>query len=167
MMSCWEFCARRTGLVLLLLTWVGIIAQAAELDSRLTELNAFWVEVSRSVREGNFEGYRATCHPKGVFVSASKSFPLATALAGWEQGFRDTEAGKIQASVAFRFSARRGDATTAHEIGIFHYFTIAADGQRSDHYVHFEALLLKEETWQILMEYQKGPATAEEWDSLK
>jgi len=61
------------------------------------ELNAYWAEVSRSVKEGDFAGYSATCHPLGILVSGNKktSYPLATALAKWKQGFEDTKAKKI------------------------------------------------------------------------
>ena len=52
---------------------------AADNKTRLRELDAFWAEVSRSVREGDFEGYQATCHEEGVLVSGSKqiSQPLS------------------------------------------------------------------------------------------
>lgn len=36
---------------------------------RVAELNAFWTEVSRSVSEGDFDAYQASCHPEGVLVS--------------------------------------------------------------------------------------------------
>ena len=35
----------------------------------LRELNDYWTEVSRSVKEGDFKGYSDTCHPSGVLVS--------------------------------------------------------------------------------------------------
>ena len=40
----------------------------------------------------------------------------------------DTKAGKIRASVEFRFSQRIGGETTAHETGIFLYTATDADG---------------------------------------
>lgn len=153
---------------LLLFLGFAIVVTATQLNPRLTELDAYWAEVSRSVQMGDFDGYSATCHPQGVLVTSTKSLPLSEALAGWEPGFRDTAAGKLQASVEFRFSTRRGDATTAHETGIFHYATVDSDGQRTDHYVHFEATLRKiNGTWLMLVEHQKGPTTEEEWEKLK
>ena len=84
------------------------IAAAAEERARLAELDAFWSEVSRAVREGDFEGYKATCHGEGVLVTGIKqtSQPLSKALERWNQDFVNTKAGKVKASVEFRFSQR-------------------------------------------------------------
>jgi hypothetical protein len=143
---------------------------AADDKARLRELDAYWAEVSRSVREGDFEGYKATCHEEGVLVAGTKqtSQPLSKALARWKQEFLDTKAGKLQANVELRFSQRLGDSSTAHETGIFRYSTVNAEGKRKDDYVHFEALLVKKNgKWQTLMEYQKSKATLDEWKALK
>lgn len=134
----------------------------------LAELDAFWREVSRSVQEGNFEAYKATCHPTGVLVNgiSKKSHPLSEALARWKPGFDDTKAGRLKASVEFRFSQRLGDRTTAHETGIFRYTTETPDGKRTDEFIRFESLLIKEGRWLSMMEYQKSKATQLEWESL-
>lgn len=144
-------------------------ALAADDKARLAELDAYWVEASRTVKEGDFAGYSATFHEAATLVSGSSktSYPIAKALARWKQGFADTKAGKIKASVEFRFSQRIGDATTAHETGIFIYSTVDADGKATKAYIHFEALLVKRESWKMMMEYQKSKATAEEWEKLK
>ena len=137
---------------------------------RLATLNSFWAEVSRTVRTGDFEGYSATCHKEGVLVSGSAktSVPLNEALEAWKTGFVDTKAGKTKANVAFRFSQRIGNENTAHETGIFHYTSMDSMGTGSDSYVHFEALLVTQDSgWKILMEYQKSEATKEEWDALE
>ncbi|NNM06242.1 MAG: hypothetical protein HKO65_14220 [Gemmatimonadetes bacterium] len=130
-----------------------------------SELDAFWTEVSRTVGEGDFEGYAATYHPDAIMVSgpSGTSYPISQALDGWKQGFDDTKAGKMEAGVEFRFTQRLSDATTAHDTGIFHYFTVDPEGQRAGSYVHFEALLVKKQSWKMMMEYQKSPATEEEW----
>jgi hypothetical protein len=138
--------------------------------ARIAELDTYWAKVSRAVNEGDFESYRATCHPEGVLVSGSKgiSQPLADALARWKQEFLDTRAGKLEASVEFRFARRLGDATTAHESGIFLYRSRPAGGEAKQEYVHFDALLVKrQDGWKILMEHQKGPATEAEWQALE
>ncbi len=137
--------------------------------ARLIELNAYWSEVSRAVREGDFEGYRATCHPEAVLVSgkARISYPLAKALVRWQAEFDATKAGTMKAEVVFRFSQRLGDATTAHETGIFRYSPTNAEAETKTEFVHFQALLVKKpEGWKILMEYQKSSATEEEWKAL-
>jgi len=155
--------------VILLAMLLGVSpATGADDVSRLAQLNGYWAEVSRSVREGDFEGYRATTHAEGVLVSGIRqtSQPLAKALERWHQDFVDTKSGKVKGQVEFRFSQRLGDDTTAHETGIFHYTSIAADGQVKHDYMHFEVLLVKRDTWKTLMEYQKSKATREEWDAL-
>jgi len=137
---------------------------------RLAELDAYWTKVSRSVGEGDFADYSSTCHPKAVLVSGNKktSYPLADALKRWKVEFDDTKAGKRKSSVTFRFAHRYGDATTAHESGIFLYTFQPAGEPLKKEYVHFEALLVKEDgNWLIMMEYQKSSATEAEWKKLK
>ena len=50
-------------------------------EERIKELNDYWAEVSRSVREGDFQSYEATCHGEGVLVSGTNdsSYPLSDA----------------------------------------------------------------------------------------
>ena len=143
---------------------------AADDQGRLAELDAYWAEVSRAVKEGDFEAYKATCHAEGVLVSGSKqnSQPLSAALARWKKDFVATKAGEIKASVQFRFSQRLGDGTTAHETGVFYYRVVDSEGRGKDSYIHFEGLLVKKKgKWKILMEYQKSKATLEAWKALK
>jgi len=132
-------------------------------------LDAYWTEVSRAVKEGDFEGYKATCHEQGVLVSGSKrtSYPLSKALARWKKDFAATKAGEIKAKVEFRFSQRFSDETTAHETGIFLYSFTDPEGRWKQEHVHFQALLLKgKDGWKIMMEYQESKATKGEWDAL-
>lgn len=132
------------------------------------ELDAYWAEVSRTVAEGDFDGYAALYHPDAVLVSlgSASSRPIADALAGWEQGFVDTKEGRATASVKFRLTRRLHDATTAHETGIFRYTLEPEEGESVDALVHFEALLVKKKgTWLMVMEYQKEPATKAEWEA--
>lgn len=161
--------ANFSALILTAIIMASPIAAHADDAARLKELNAYWAEVSRTVREGDFEGYVATCHVEGVLVSGVKkmSQPLSEALARWKHEFADTKAGKMKASVEFRFSQRMGGDTTALETGIFLYSTITPDGKVVKEYIHFEELLVKREGWKVLMEYQKSKATPEEWDALK
>jgi len=39
--------------------------------------------------------------------------------------------------------------------------------ERNDSYVHFEALLIRQDGWKVMMEYQKSPATQDEWDAAR
>jgi len=131
------------------------------------ELDAYWAEAARTVQEGDFEGYAELYHPDAVLVMRGRgSVPIASALDGWKQLFVDTKDGKAAAEVEFRLIDRLNDATTAHETGIFRYVFEPEDGESSVSLVHFEALLVKRNgTWLMLMEYQKEPATEEEWEA--
>jgi hypothetical protein len=137
---------------------------------RVAEIDAYWKTVSRAVNEGDFEAYRATCHSEGVLVSGNKRMtqPLSAALARWKQEFVDTKEGKMKASVAFRFSRRLGDATTAHETGIFRYESQRTGAAAVVEYVRFEALLVKrQDAWQIVMENQQESASEDAWKALE
>ena len=139
-------------------------------QARLKELDAYWASVSRAVRTGDFDLYQSTCHPEGILVSGTKNYsqPLAKALARWKQDFTNTKAGKVKASVEFRFSQRLGDETTAHETGIFLYASQKPGEDPKKEYINFEGLLTKtKDGWKILMEYQKSTTTKAEWDGLK
>ena len=152
------------GLLILFLGWPPAPGLAQD---RAAELDAFWAEVSRTVAEGDFEGYAATYHDDAILVSGTSgtTYPISQALDGWKQGFLDTRAGAMEASVEFRFTRRLSDDTTAHETGIFHYEVVDGEGNRSGQFIHFEALLIKKEGWKMMMEYQKSVATQEEWDA--
>ncbi|MCX8238289.1 MAG: DUF1080 domain-containing protein [Akkermansiaceae bacterium] len=151
--------------------WRGLkVRELGSGTARLGELDAYWAEVSRSVRQGDFEGYSETCHEDGVLVSGKKerSYLLKEALAGWKKEFDETKAGKMKASVEFRFSRRWGDAATAHEVGMFRYASQAGDEEEKVAYIHMKALLVKKESqWKILMENQESEGTKEEWEKLK
>ena len=132
------------------------------------ELDAYWAEVSRTVAEGDFESYAALYHPDAVLVSgfSNESFPISRALEGWRQGFVDTAEGRAEAGVDFRITQRLHDGTTAHETGIFRYTLTPENGEPIVAVVDFEALLVKKDgEWLMVMEYQKGEATEEEWEA--
>ena len=156
-------------MVIRLMLCLSLLLPAVFADERIKELNAYWAEVSRAVKAGDFEGYKATCHPDGVLISGKKktSYLLAKALEIWKPGIDATKAGKVKASVDFRFSKRWGDARTAHEIGMFRYQHVDEKGVAKTEYIHLEALLVKKDRWLILMENQKSSGTKEEWESLK
>ena len=134
------------------------------------ELDAYWAEVSRAVKTGDFQAYKATCHPDAALVSGNKkqSYPLAKALVRWKKEFDDTKSGDRKSSATFRFSSRYHDETTAHETGMLLYEFSTKDGKVGKEYVFLEALLLKRGgTWLIMMEYQKAVGTVTDWEKLK
>lgn len=159
--------------IVLIITLLVLSGCSSELlldeSSLVAELDAYWAEVSRCVNEGDFAGYKATCHKDGVIVSGSsnKAYPLSKALARWEQDFTNTRTGKVKGNVEFRFGKRLGDSTTAHETGMFCYTTTKSDGTVTKDYIHLEALLLKRGSWKIMMEYQKSRGTEDQWNALK
>ena len=156
---------------ILLATLLGaLVASPGDAEAQtIDQLTAYWAEVSRTVEEGDFAGYAALYHPDAVLVStlSNNSYPIATALEGWEQGFIDTREGRSEARVRFRFSQLLNDGTTAHQTGIFNYRLESASGDVADQYIHFEALLVKKGEWKMVMEYQRAPATMQEWDALR
>lgn len=158
-------------LITLSATILTLSAPAEEAASpRLADLDLYWNQVSKAVKEGDFAAYCATCHPEAVLVTGTKktSYPLTQALARWKKEFDDTKSGARQSEVVFRFSQRLGDATTAHETAIFRYSFREGGGEWKHEYVNLEALLVKKQDgWKILMEYQKSPATEAEWNALK
>lgn len=140
---------------------------------RITELNHFWTEISRTVAVGDFEGYAAGYHEDAVVVFTTgknkTSVSISKALANWKPGFIDTKAGKTVNNVTFRFAQRVGSETTAHETGIFAFQSTDSTGKANPkQYVHFDALLIKRDTtWLMVMEYQKTKATEQEWNLLE
>lgn len=134
------------------------------------ELTKFWEEASRTVQDGDFKGYANTFHKDAVLVNgiSGNSYPISNALDGWKKGFEDTKAGKMKASVEFRFSERFLSETTAFETGIFKYSSQQEGAEESTVYIHFEALLTKASGgWKLLMEHQISVATEDEWNSIK
>jgi len=163
-----------TILLFALLTTIKAISQSNEDSFRIAKIDkTYWSEISRTVKEGDFEGYKATCHENAVLVTTTgknkQSYPMTAALARWKQGFLDTKNGKQLDNVSFRFSQRIGDETTAHETGIFYFTSHDSTGKLiAESFTHLEALLVKQgNKWLCLMEYQKAKATREEWDALK
>lgn len=135
-----------------------------------TDVDALWDEMSRTVEEGAFEDYAALYHEDAVLVNgiSGESYPISSALDGWKQGFLDTKAGKMKAGVEFRFSKRMHSETTAHDTGIFNYYSQMEGKEPQPIYVHFQGLLVKKDgEWKLLMEYQESMATEEEWEKLK
>lgn len=130
------------------------------------DLDAFWAEASRTVDDGDFDGYAALYHPDAVLVSTftNDTKPIAEALGEWRQYFVDTVEGRMEAGVEFRITQRLRSETTAHETGMFYYWLHPPGESPEPVYVHFEALLVKDAgEWKWVMEYQKSVATAEEW----
>lgn len=161
------------AILLFVITFQTTESQTLKEIKRLAELDVYWENLSRTVKEGDFEGYKATYHKDAVVIFASgknkSSMPISKALAGWKKGFDETKTGNRKDSAEFRFSQRIGDETSAHETGIFIFTSIDKNGKVTAKYItHFEMLLVKRNgKWLGVMEYQKSDATQKEWEALK
>lgn len=154
--------------VLKILSFTLLIA-FTQIPAGADDLSDYWSGVSKTIKTGDLEGYAATYHPDAIYVDGTRgiSYPISDAFTRWKQGFDDTAAGKMEASVEFRFSVSRVGEDTAHQTGMFHYAFDNLNGEAGEYFVHFEALLVKKDGWKLMMEYQKRPGTPEDWDKLK
>ena len=138
-------------------------------ETLINELNDAWGKLEQTVSNGDFRSFKSVYHRDAVLVNGitKSSYPINKAFEGWKQGFADTESGKIKANLDVKFSERLYDQLTAHEIGIFHYYTVNKNGDRNDTYIHFESLWVKKNnTWIMMMEYQKSRTDESEWNTL-
>ena len=138
-------------------------------DNVINELNAAWNKLEQTVSNGDFRSFKSVYHRDAVLVNgiSKSSYPIKKAFEGWQQGFTDTKSGEITAHLDVKFSERIIDESSAHETGVFHYYTINKKGQQSDTYVHFESLWVKKNNrWIMMMEYQKSRSDETEWNTL-
>ena len=152
-------------IVLLLALSSSLFAQTST-----NELNAFWIEAERQVREGDFEAYSNSFHPNAILVNgiSKNTIPIKEALDDWEKGFEDTRQRQMKASVEFRFSESILGTSTAYQKGIFLYTSEYIGQTPINVFIHFEVLLTKSNgIWEILMEYQKDYATRKDWNRLE
>jgi ketosteroid isomerase-like protein len=164
--------------IIISITLLSLVATSFAIKDFVVEdsgeiLDQLYNEISRTVKEGDFEGYAATYHEDAVVVYTTRgreaSLSIDKALENWKSGFVDTKRGLNRSAVEFRFSKRLADETSAFDQGIFHYTSSDKVGKSlADVYVFFEMLLVKKEgQWLILMEYQQSVASQEEWMELK
>ena len=138
-------------------------------NNSINELNSAWDKLEQTVLNGDFRSFKSVYHRDAVLVNGitKSSYPIKKAFEGWEQGFIDTKSGKIIANLDVKFSDRIYDQLTAHETGIFHYYTINNNGDKNDTYVHFESLWIKKNNaWLMIMEYQKSKTDESQWNAL-
>jgi ketosteroid isomerase-like protein len=138
-------------------------------DSAINELNAAWDKLEQTVSNGDFRTFKSVYHRDAVLVNgiSKSSYPIKKAFEGWQQGFIDAKSGEITANLDVKFSERIYDQFTAHETGIFHYYTINKGGEKNDNYIYFESLWVKKNNkWIMMMEYQKSMTDETEWNTL-
>ena len=138
-------------------------------DNVISDIDKTWDKMKISISSGDFRSFKTYYHRDAVFVNgiSNKSYPIKNAFDVWKQGFLDTKKGLIDANLELKFSHRIFDSSTAHEVGIFHYYTIDKDGKQTDAYVHFESLWVKKHSrWVMMMENQISRSNKQEWDSI-
>lgn len=152
------------GFAAITLAWAR--PAVAQDDSVRTELDAFWTEVVRSVVEWDVDAQKATYHPDAVSVTGdSISYSTRSMAAAFAEAAPEAVANPPRnPGLEFRWSSRVHDATTAHEVGLYHF---SAEG-RSDFYGGVESYLVKKDgRWMILVEIQRREGVSKsEWDAL-
>ena len=139
-------------------------------DKFIDELDVAWDKLKKTISSGDFRSFKSSYHRDAVLVNgiSNKCYPIKRAFDGWKKGFMDTKAGLLDANLELKFSRRVFDSSTAHETGMFHYYTIDKQGKQTDAYVYFESLWIKKQNkWFMIMENQVSRANREEWDKFK
>jgi len=150
-----------TALVVVVCPALALAQTTAEIDRDV------WRPVAASVVADDIVAMGRVYHPAAVLVSKSGTTPIAAALDRWGRDMVTAKAKGVKASVAFRFTTRQDDATTAFEAGAFRYATTDKAGVETPGYVRFEALLVKTDAgWRMVMERQLDAITEAEWNAL-
>jgi ketosteroid isomerase-like protein len=149
------------SLVTVTLTGTATAQSTAEIDRQV------WQAVAASAANHDIVAMGRVYHPAAVLVSNTGTTPIASALERWGKDMVTARANGAKASVAFRFTRRQDDATTAFEAGAFRYATTDKAGVETPGYVRFEALLVKTpDGWRMVMERQLDAITEAQWNAL-
>ena len=126
-----------------------------------------WSVFVATVAADDIVGMGRAYFPDAVLVSPKGTRPIKDTLEGWGRDMVAAKARGDRATVAFRFSRRQDDSTTAFEAGIFKYTIITKAGVSTPKYYPFEELLVKTNgKWRVLMERQFAPVTEDAWNTL-
>lgn len=157
--------AARLALVASLLVMTLPVMAAAQSTAEIDR--QVWQAVAASAANHDIVAMGRVYHPAAVLVSNTGTTPIAAALERWGKDMVTARANGSKASVAFRFTRRQDDATTAFEAGAFRYATTDAAGVETPGYVRFEALLVKTpDGWRMIMERQLDAITEAQWNAL-
>tara|TARA_B100000700_G_scaffold303611_1_gene375293 strand:+ start:9709 stop:10224 length:516 start_codon:yes stop_codon:yes gene_type:complete len=154
-------------LFIICLIFSNLLTQEADV---VLQLDLAWEKLKKSISTGDFTSFKSLYHEDAILVNGilKNSYPINKAFNGWKQGFDDTKSGKINAYLEIIFTERLFDEQSAHESGIFHYYTIDNNGHQTDSYVHFESLWVKKNyKWLMTMEFQKSKTNKVEWDEFQ
>jgi ketosteroid isomerase-like protein len=126
-----------------------------------------WSVFVATVAADDIVGMGRAYFPDAVLVSPKGTRPIKDTLEGWGRDMVVAKARGDKATVAFRFSRRQDDSTTAFEAGIFRYTVIGKSGESTSKFYPFEELLVKTNgKWRVLMERQFALVTQDAWDKL-
>ncbi len=146
--------------------WLTPVSLAQE-DAIQAELDAYWAEVVRSVVEWDLEAQKSAYHPDAISAFGdADSYSTRLMAELYEEIEADPDAQPpVNPGLEFRFSSRVHDASSAHEVGMYHFW---ADG-RSDFFGLVEAYLVKKDgRWVSLLDIRRGEngRSRAEWDAL-
>jgi len=156
---------KRTLFLTILLSAASMFTMADDTDVPNTD--SLYEEIQRTVAEVDFSGMAAVYHPDAVLVSARSTAAISDILPRWKAAGEKLQSDGGQASVAFRFTARQHNETSAFDSGIFRYATIDADGVEKATFVYFENLsVYRDGRWLTMMERQMAPTSESDWNTL-
>lgn len=157
-----------TARLALVVSLVAVILPATAAAQSTAEIDRqVWQAVAASAANHDIVAMGRVYHPAAVLVSNTGTTPIAAALERWGKDMVTARANGTKASVAFRFTRRQDDATTAFEAGAFRYATTDKAGVETPGYVRFEALLVKTpDGWRMVMERQLDAITEAQWNAL-
>lgn len=161
---------RHTTIAIALLSVVVSSAAAAQTTTSKWSADIdreVWAVFVATVAADDIVNMGRVYFPDAVLVSPTGTRPIKDTLEGWGRDMVAAQARGDKATVAFRFSRRQDDSTTAFEAGIFKYTVIAKSGASTSKFYPFEELLVKSNgKWRVLMERQFALVTQAEWDKL-
>jgi len=156
------------AVAMLSVVFVSAAASQAPATSSAQEIDRdTWSMFVATVAADDIVGMGRVYFPEAVLVTPKGTHSIKATLERWGRDMVANKAKGTKATVAFRFSHRQDDSTTAFESGIFNYTVIAKSGERTPTFYPFEELLVKTDgKWRVLMERQFDPVTQAEWDKL-
>ncbi len=126
-----------------------------------------WSAISLAVKNADIKAMALTYHPDAVLVTDNQTRPISEALENWGEGMKKAKENGAKARVAFRFSSRQDDDSSAFDRGIFKYTSMDSSGIETHILMHFESLLIKkDDRWLYVLERQREVTDEAAWSAL-
>ena len=169
--SDWEPQLPRHIATILIALWSVVVVRAGAPQTATSSAHEIdrdiWSVFVATVAADDIVGMGRAYFPDAVLVTPKGTRTIKETLEGWGRDMVAAKARGDKATVAFRFSRRQDDSTTAFEAGIFKYTVIAKSGASTPKFYPFEELLVKTNgKWRVLMERQFAEVTQDAWDKL-